>query len=437
MHGLNTASLRSVVIEYPADRFRRHIPRFPLEFPRTDHTLSHLRQDLKLPEIDQQQLMSNAGMRLVHVVDSLDRGGLERVVCDLSSEQLRRGYDVRVYCLLSRGSLAPELEARGVRVLCGSKRRGPDFRAVRELRRLLRGSARSVLHSHSMMPNYYACAARMLAGLSICIVNTRHDMGSTLPNDRRERLYRLSVPMTRLIVMVSERVKERFLADGIVPPRKARVVFNGIQTGDAQCATPADRSEARRLLGAEPGQFVVGCVGRLVELKNHVAVVRAVARLATAYPTLRLVLIGEGPLRDRLVALGSELGIADRLSLLGERPDVRRLLAGLDAFVMPSLTEGHSIALLEASAAGVPIIATKVGGNPEIVHHESTGLLVPADDGVSIVAALTRLLCDPRLAARLGANARNWALNHVSVPAMADGYERIYAECLAPSERGN
>jgi glycosyltransferase involved in cell wall biosynthesis len=381
--------------------------------------------------------MLNAGVRVVHVVDSLDRGGLERVVCDLSSEQLRRGYDVRVYCLLSRGSLAAELEARGVRVVCGSKTRGPDFRVVRELRRLLRGSRPAVLHSHSMMPNYYACAARLLAGLSITIVNTRHDMGSTLPNDRRERLYRLSVPMTRLVVMVSEGVKQRFLAGGIVPPRKARMVFNGIRTGDAQCAVPADRSEARRLLGADPGQFVVGCVGRLVDLKNHAAVVRAVARLAAAYPTLRLVLIGEGPLRDRLTALGGELGVADRVTLLGERSDVRRLLAGLDAFVMPSLTEGHSIALLEAAAAGVPIIATAVGGNPEIVRHESTGLLVPPDDDAAIAAALTRLLCDPPLAARFGANARTWALDHVSVPAMADGYERIYAECLTPPERRN
>jgi glycosyltransferase involved in cell wall biosynthesis len=379
--------------------------------------------------------MSNGGVRLVHVVDSLDRGGLERVVCDLSSEQLRRGYDVRVYCLLSRGSLAAELESRGVRVVCGSKRLGPDFRVVRELRRLLRGSGRSVLHSHSMMPNYYACAARLLAGRSITIVNTRHDMGSTLPNDRRERLYRLSVPMTRLVVMVSERVKDRFLAGGIVPPRKARIVFNGIQTGAAQCAVPADRAEARRLLGAETGQFVVGCVGRLVELKNHAAVVRAVARLAAAYPALRLALIGEGPLRGRLVELGRELGVADRLTLLGERSDVRRLLAGLDAFVLPSLTEGHSIALLEAAAAGVPIVATKVGGNPEIVQDESTGLLVPADDGTAIAAALTRLIRDPSLGARLGANARTWALARVSVPAMADGYERIYVECLAPPER--
>jgi glycosyltransferase involved in cell wall biosynthesis len=97
---------------------------------------------------------------------------------------------------------------------------------------------------------------------------------------------------------------------------------------------------------------------------------------------------------------------------------------------MPSLTEGHSIALLEAMAAGLPIIATRVGGNPEIISHEHTGWLVPANDSAAISAALTRLVGDRVLAAQLGANARDWTLEHVSVRAMADGYENVYAEAL-------
>jgi glycosyltransferase involved in cell wall biosynthesis len=367
---------------------------------------------------------------ILHIVDSLDRGGLERVVCNLSTEQLRRGHDVRVYCLHTLGNLAPGLEADGVRVICGYKRSGPDLGVVRELRQLMHGRQRALFHSHSMMPNYYACAARLLAGLSITVVNTRHDMGSTRPGDPREKLYRLSVPLTRLAVMVSQGVKERFVAAGTVPIRKARVVLNGIRTDCPQRTEPVQRAAARRLLEASDDQFVIGCVGRLVELKNHAAAIRNLARLAAGTAQPRLVLIGGGPLQGHLEALARQLGVDDRVRFLGERSDTRELLPGLDAFLMPSLTEGHSIALLEAAAAGLPIVATRVGGNPEIVKHERTGLLVPVDDEVSISAALGRLVGDRMFAAQLGAEARAWALEHVSVPAMADAYEAVYAEAL-------
>jgi hypothetical protein len=174
--------------------------------------------------------MPRSRLRILHIVDSLDRGGLERVVCDLSLEQLRRGCSVGVYCLLSPGSLAAGLAASGVRVACGHKRSGADLRVMLQLRRLMLGGGPALIHAHSMMPNYYACAARLLAGLSITVVNTRHDMGSTRPGDRRERLYRLSVPLTRLAVMVSQGVRDHFVGAGIVPARKARLVLNGIHT---------------------------------------------------------------------------------------------------------------------------------------------------------------------------------------------------------------
>jgi glycosyltransferase involved in cell wall biosynthesis len=374
--------------------------------------------------------LSITSFHIVHIVDSLDRGGLEQVVCDLSTEQLRQRHQVSVFCLHNPGTLAAELEATGVRVICGYKRRGPDLRVMRQLRRLVQGSGRALFHSHSMMPNYYGCAARILSGLSIPIVNTRHDMGSTRPGDRREKLYRLSVPLTRLAVMVSESVRDRFVAAGVVPARKARVILNGIHTDCSHSAQPVSRAAARRLLAAGDDQFVAGCVGRLVDLKNHASAIRVIARLAPSMPQLRLMLIGDGPLRRDLPALARELGISDRVLLLGERANIRELLPGLDAFLMPSLTEGHSIALLEAMAAGLSIIATRVGGNSEVIHHEHTGMLVPVDDDEALSSALRRLVDHPALARRLGADARSWVLRHVSVRSMADAYESVYAEAL-------
>lgn len=374
--------------------------------------------------------MSLGKIRILHVVDSLDRGGLERVVCDLSIEQIRRGHDVRVYCLHTPGSLAPSLEAAGVAVICGHKHSGADLGVVRELKRLMPAGPPGLMHSHSMMPNYYACAARLLARFTTTVVNTRHDMGSTRRGDPREKLYRLSVPLTRLAVMVSEGVREQFVTKGIVPKRKARVVLNGIATNCAQHANPVQRAAARRILAVGDNEFVVGCVGRLVELKNHAVAIRATAHMASLLPSVRLVVIGSGPLQADLEALARELGIEGRISLLGERSDTRDLLPGLDAFLMPSLTEGHSIALLEAAAAGLPIVATNVGGNPEIVEHERSGLLVPTNDHTSIARALLRLQGNRSFAAQLGSDARAWVIGHVSVPVMADGYDAVYAEAL-------
>ena len=377
--------------------------------------------------------MSLTDLHVVHVVDNLDRGGLEHVVCDLSIEQMRRGCNVSVYCLHVPGSLADGLAASGVRVLCGYKRRGPDPRVMLELSRLLRGTGQSLLHAHSTMPNYYACAARLLAGLSIVVVNTRHDMGSTRPHDLRERLYRLSVPFTRLAVMVSRGVRDHFVEAGIVPARKARVVMNGIHTDCPQSGQQSQRAAARELLAVDAEAIVIGCVGRLVQLKNHASAVRAFARAAATRPQLRLVLIGGGPLRMELEHLARDLGIADRVRLLGERHDIRQLLPALDLFVMPSLTEGHSIALLEAMAAGSTVIATRVGGNSEIVAHDRTGILVPPNDDEALCQAMLRLIDDRKLAAQLATAARAWAVTHVSVEAMTDAYETIYAEALGLS----
>jgi glycosyltransferase involved in cell wall biosynthesis len=373
--------------------------------------------------------MTPSTLQVVHVVDNLERGGLEHVVCDLAVEQLRRGYTVSVYCLHVPGALAAGLSARGVPVLCGYKRRGPDLRVMRQLGALLR-TAPGLLHSHSMMPNYYACAARLLMHWSTVVVNTRHDMGSTRAKDLRERLYRLSVPLTRLAVMVSRNVRDHFVTAGIVPASKARLVLNGIHTDCPQCSDPSQRAAARQQLQVGAEDFVYGCVGRLVPLKDHATAIRAFAEMFAQQPHSRLALLGDGPLRAELETLAAQLGVSSAMRFLGQRNDVRALLPGLDAFVMPSLTEGHSIALLEAMAAGSAVLATGVGGNPEIVEDGESGLLVAPGNPSALTAAMRRLMDDRLLAARLSVTARAWAEQHVSVRAMADAYEAIYAEAL-------
>src|SRR5690606_37842155 len=192
---------------------------------------------------------------------------------------------------------------------------------------------------------------------------------------------------------------------------------------------------ARAALGLPADALVVGCVGRLVALKNHRLLLEQVPALAATFPRLHVVLLGDGPERAALERQARAPGFGGRVHFAGSRHDVPRLLAGIDVFALPSLTEGLSIALLEACAAGLPVVASDVGGHPELVRHDASGLLFPADDGPALRAALSRLLGDRPLRHALGSAARAWVAANASIEAMRANYDRLYAQALAGSGR--
>lgn len=371
-------------------------------------------------------------MRVLHVVESLDRGGLERVVCDLVMEQTRQGHTVEVFCLFSPGAFAAELEDAGIRVVAGNKRTGPDLAILFALRDTSRRSGNEVVHTHNPVANYYACAAELTSWHYRPIVNTRHNMGARNPNDRREKLFRLSVARTGKVAMVSPQVSKRFIDDGIVPAVKAVVVMNGIPLRRYVQANPSTRAAARAALAIDADAFVIGSVGRLVDVKNHQLLLAAVAPICRSHSKVQVVLLGNGELRGELEQQARSLAIAGSVHLLGERSDIPQVLPAFDVFAMPSRSEGHSIALLEAAAAGLPTVATAVGGNPEIVQHGITGLLVPSEDEASLRAALTSMLENCEQRDSLAAQARKWAERTISVEAMAHNYEQLYRSVLHP-----
>jgi len=365
---------------------------------------------------------------IVHVVNSLDYGGLERVVADLAIEQHARGMDVQVFSICQTGGFRDALEAAGVPVTVAGKRRTLDLGVLRLLRRAAAGA--DIVHSHNFVPNYYAATAmRGLRGRAV-LVNTCHNMGTRLDNRRLRLLYRWSLRHTARVAMVGDQVRRRFVDDGIVPAPLAATVLNGIPVGRFSRGVEA-RARARERLGIPPDAAVLGCVGRLVELKNHRLLLACLPRLATAHPGLRLLLVGDGPMEAALRDEARALDIADRVVFAGACDDVPALLPALDVFVLPSLTEGLSIALLEACAAGLAVVASEVGGNPEIVRDGVSGRLFASGDGATLCALLDGLLGDAAQRARLGAAARDWVLGHASVEAMAEGYAGLYREALA------
>ena len=365
-------------------------------------------------------------MRISHVVENLNRGGLERVVIDLAKAQAAAGHDCQVICLYEAGALAGELAAANVPVVACGKRDGVDFRAMKHLRRALKAQRTEVLHSHNGIPHYYAMVAAL--GLRVRrVVNTRHGMGDVNPSSRREWLFRQSMRMTDVAVAVSEAAGNRLAENGVVSRKKLRVVPNGIHIGPFRARDDDARRALAQSLGLAPDTRLVGFVGRLNCAKDLETMVAAFARVRAQRDDVALVLAGEGGERGVIEAAIAREGVGDRAFLLGDRGDVPRLLPAFSLFAMSSISEGYSIALLEACASALPIVATRVGGNAEIVADGVNGLVVPSRDPLALADALDAVLSDDARAEAMGRAGRDWLLANATFEVMLARYRDVYA----------
>lgn len=364
-------------------------------------------------------------MNVTHFVENLNRGGLERVVIDLIQAQLDLGYRCQVVCLFERGSLAGEVLERGIPVLACGKRRGLDVGAVLRARRFIRGHGTDVLHTHNMAAHYHGIAATI--GLKLRRrINTRHGMGFLGKPGRRDWLYARTLPATDAVVTVCEAARRDLLARGIGPAEKLVVVPNGIRVDRFAAASEQSRARLVELLGVPTHTRLVGFVGRLNWAKDPATLIRAFAEVCKRLSDVMLVIVGDGQLREELLDVAQSEGVTDRVRFMGDRSDVSELLPGMSLFALSSLTEGYSIALLEACAAGLPIVATAVGGNAEIVRDGINGRIVAPSDCAALATAMHELLADPQRAQRMGHAGREWVLQRGSFRAMAADYAEIY-----------
>lgn len=368
-------------------------------------------------------------LRILHVVDSLEFGGLERVVTDLAIEQKSRGHDVGVFSILRTDGFRQCLEAAGIRVDVAAKQATMDTGVLWRIRQAVRARRMDVVHTHNFVPSYYAAAATRFAGDGCVLVNTCHNMGTRLSDRKLRWLYKASLGVTSRVALVGDMVRNHLVATGMVPADRAITVFNGVPVARFG-ADAARRASIRHALGIPPQALVLGCVGRLVALKNHRFLIDRMPRLRQAVPDIALVIAGGGPLEGELRAHVRALDLEDRVWILGPRTDTAELLSAMDVFVLPSLTEGLSIALLEACAAGLPVVATAVGGNPEIVTDGVTGRLVEPGDAGALHDALLQLATDAGMRHRLGGSARRWVEAHGSVEAMQQRYHALYLDAL-------
>lgn len=364
---------------------------------------------------------------VLHVVDSLERGGLERLVNDLAIAQHQAGWDVAVFSINGTEGYRQSLENAGVPVIVGNKSGTLDWRVLKLLRHSVQTRGIRTVHAHNFVPNYYVAIALLGLRPKVAQVVTCHDMGTRLANRRLRILFKWSVGRSQRVAMVGKQVFERFVSTRVVPANKACTVLNAVPI-DHFFITPENRSWARQSLGLTNEGLIVGCVGRLVELKNHAALIKIWPEVLRTRSDAKLVLIGDGPLRNTLQRLAEDLQVSEHIVFAGLREDVARLLPALDIFTLPSFTEGVSIALLEAMATGLPPLASAVGGNMEVIRDGKTGLLFDLQQAPSLQQTLLKLIGDDILRAQLASNARTWAHANASLDVLTTRYASLYDE---------
>jgi glycosyltransferase involved in cell wall biosynthesis len=368
-------------------------------------------------------------MRILFLSTSMGMGGADQQLLSAAQVLRTRGHEVLIVSLTPLGPMGLEARRAGLPTESLEMRRGiPDPRGLVRLIRLVRTWRPDVVHSHMVHANLMARALRLLVPVPV-MVSTIHNIHEGGP--LWMAAYRMTNGLVDHMTIISEAAADRFITEGIVPRDLLTVVPNGVDTDRMQHVPPGTRQVLRRSIGLGP-EFVWLAVGRFEVAKDYPNLLRGFARVRQHQPQAVLLLVGHGSLQQETEALTQELGLASAVRFLGVRSDVPAVMSAADGYVMSSAWEGMPMVLLEAAAAGLPIVATMVGGNPEVVRNEETGFLVPARDPEALGLAMLRLMGLSEAQRRaMGERGREHVRTHYGLNRVAERWERLYWEVVA------
>jgi L-malate glycosyltransferase len=371
-----------------------------------------------------------APLKVMQLVLSLVIGGTEKLVYDLVCTVDRQRVMPVVCCLDEVGELGEDLRQRGYPVYVLHRHPGIDWSLIPRLQAILRKEQVEIIHAQQYTPYFYGLLAAMYGKLTAGtrlpkIVFTEHG----IPYPYQKKVKRLLLnPLLLLfaddIITIAEYTKSLLIEFENFPAQRTRVLYNGINLN--QFSRKFDPAPLKQSLGIPREAEVIGIVARLDPVKNHAMLFRAFQRVLRHCPDTYLLIVGHGPEESGLKSLSESLGIRKNTLFLGARRDVADLLHVFDIFVLPSLSEGMSVTLIEAMGAGLPIVATRVGGNPEVVKDQETGYLVESDNDKELADRLISLLEHDEKRLKLGAAGQKRAYERFSLENMVNAYTRVY-----------
>lgn len=368
-------------------------------------------------------------MRVLFLSTSMGMGGADQQLLSAARKLRSRGHEVLIVSLTPLGPMGLEAKSIGIPTQSLEMRRGfPDPRGLVRLGRLVRTWKPDVLHSHMVHANLMARVLRLFVPIP-AMISTIHNIyeGGRL----RMAAYRLTNRLVDQMTIISEAAADHFITEGIVPRELLRVVPNGVDTDLFREVLPEARDAVRRSLGLER-EFVWLAVGRFEIAKDYPNMLRAFARVREQHPRSVLLLVGRGSLQGETEALVQALDLTSQVRFLGVRDNVPEVMSAADAYVMSSAWEGMPMVLLEAAAAGLPIVATHVGGNREVVCNEESGFLVPPRAPDQLGLAMLRLMETSEAHRRsMGDRGRQHVRANYSLGRLVERWEDLYGEVLA------
>jgi len=367
-------------------------------------------------------------VKVLQLISSGGYYGAENMLLNLCASQQKAGCENSL--MLFYNVHAPNVEfyerarRRGLSVRMVHCQGRADWRAVRQIEECIQEDGIQLLHTHGYKADLYGYVAARRSGKPI--VATCHNwVGGTAALGIYNHLDRMALKRFQGLAAVSDSVAQRLLDSG-VSAKKIRTIANGIDVGPFERARPLSVFDF-------DGSKVIGMVARLDLQKGFEYLLRAARELCAAFPTLKVVIVGEGPDRQAIESMVQRFGLQSNVILAGQHSDMPGIYAAMDIFVLPSLNEGLPMTILEAMAASRPVIATRVGAIPKVIKDGETGLLVDPADVDGLRNALARLLTDSDLCRRIGSAGHDWVSRNYTSEAMALKYRQMYDEVLGTS----
>lgn len=368
-------------------------------------------------------------MRVLFLSTSMGMGGADQQLLSAAREMRARGHEVFVVSLTPLGPMGLEARSLGIPTESLDMARGiPDPRGLLRLARLVRAWRPDVLHSHMVHANLMARVLRLLVPVPV-LVSTIHNIsegGALLMAG-----YRVTNGLVDHMTIISEAAADRFVRDRIIPKQLLSVIPNGVNADEFRNVPTGARESVRRALGLA-GEFAWLAVGRFEIAKDYPTMLHAFAKVRERQPRAVLLLVGRGSLQGEIESLAAALGLEGAVRFLGVRRDVPEIMSAADGYLMSSAWEGMPMVLLEAAAAGLPIVATAVGGNHEVVGDGESGFLVPPRDADALGGAMLRLMRLPESDRHaMGERGRERVRSRYGLGRVVERWMEVYCEVLA------
>ncbi len=367
--------------------------------------------------------------KIAHIITDLDIGGAEVMLLKTLRNFKSDEYEHFVVSLKPMGSVGRTMRDEGFRVYALGLNKYNFVPSFARLLYIFKKEKPCIIHSYLFHADIFGRIAAKLINIPILISSLRSvELGGRL----RGTLLKMTDFCVEAVTTVSEEVARVHIAKGTAKKEKVRVIHNGVELKGYR----RDGSfSLKRKMGIEDGAFALLTVGRLEEVKGHIFLIKALELLRKRGYIFKALIVGRKDYKDKLQKEIVDRSLEDKVILTGERKDVHELLAIADAFVLPSLWEGLPNVLLEAMAAGLPVVATRVGGIPELITDNETGLLVEAKDNDALAEAIERMIKEPGLRERLGHNAGDYVRKNFDIKRTVSETEELYRELLREHEK--